>query len=68
MISILLPTETRIDYPSPCYFRQQAPHPIADFFPFVQHSTGDPWTNRVRLPELDENAVEARPPVKSRLQ
>jgi len=67
MIPTLLPIETRIGYPSLCYFRQQAPHQIAGFFPFVQRSTGDPWTNRVRLPELDEKAVEIQPPVKSRL-
>ena len=54
MISILS-TETQIDNSSLRYFRQQAPRALADFFLVVRRSARDLWTNRVRLPELDED-------------
>jgi len=48
-------------YPSPSYFRQRVPYVLVHHFLLPRRDVYDIRANRVRLPELDEKAVEVHP-------
>ena len=51
----------QVDQPSLRQLRKQIPNRTHHFFLFAPHRVRDPWTNRPRIPELDQEVVNVQP-------
>jgi hypothetical protein len=60
IVLILKGAFNKVDYPPLCYLRHQTPNAFSHVRNLPHHPF-DLWTNRTRLPELNQEAIKVQP-------